>query len=165
MGIPGNKKKRVVIFALTRFYLPNAGSDEEAVSEADWGRERGAPRGRPAVTGTFPHQFRRIRIPPSGVLRETILLRFVHAGFPQQADQLVFARAKELKTFPLGGRWHGEAVTDEGKRGGFLSRNGKRGKVRRCSSDSVRRKPSVRQPLIRPSVRTGAPSPQGEGLR
>ena len=44
-----------------------------------------------------PRRFRRIRIPPSGVLRETILLRFVHAGFPQQADQLVFVGIPERK--------------------------------------------------------------------
>ena len=85
----------------------------------------------------------------------------MHIVFPQLPDKLVFAGTPQRKTFPLGGRWHGEAVTDEGKRGDFLSGNGKRGKVRRCSSDSVRRKPSVRQPLIRPSVRTGAPSPEG----
>ena len=28
--------------------------------------------------------------------------------------KLVFVRMRERKTFPLGGRWHGEAVTDEG---------------------------------------------------
>ena len=35
----------------------------------------------------------------------------------------------ERMTFPLGGRWHGEAVTDEGKRGDFLGDNDKRGKI------------------------------------
>ena len=86
---------------------------------------------------------------------------FVHIVFPQLPDKLVFAGTPQRKTFPLGGRWHGEAVTDEGKRGDFLSGNGKRGKVRRCSSDSVRRKPSVRQPLIRPSVRYLSTFPLG----
>ncbi len=67
----------------------------------------------------------------------------------------------QRNTFPLGGRWHGEAVTDEGKRGDFLGDNDKRGKIPKWYSCFPRRNPSVRQPLIRPSVRTGAPSPGG----
>ena len=35
----------------------------------------------------------------------------------------------QRKTFPRGGRWHGEAVTDEGKRGDFLGDNEKKGKI------------------------------------
>ena len=75
--------------------------------------------------------------------------------------KLVFVRMRERKTFPLGGRWHGEAVTDEGKRRDFLGDNDKRGKLPTWYSCFPRRNPSVRQPLIRPSVRTGAPSPRG----
>ena len=85
-------------------------------------------------------------------------------GFAQLSDQLVFDGMPERMTFPLGGRWHGEAVTDEGKRGDFLSGNEKKKIFRYCTFDSARRRISVRQPLIRPSVRTGAPSPEGEGL-
>ena len=85
-------------------------------------------------------------------------------GFAQLSDQLVFDGMPERMTFPLGGRWHGEAVTDEGKRGDFLGDNDKRGKLPTWYSCFPRRNPSVRQPLIRPSVRTGAPSPEGEGL-
>ena len=76
--------------------------------------------------------------------------------------KLVFVRMRERKTFPLGGRWHGEAVTDEGKRRDFLGDNDKRGKLPTWYSCFSRQNPSVRQPLIRPSVRTGAPSPWGK---
>ena len=75
-------------------------------------------------------------------------------GFAQLPDKLVFAGMPQRKTFPLGGRWHGEAVTDEGKRGDFLGDNDKRGKLPTWYSCFPRRNPSVRQPLIRPRGRS-----------
>ena len=48
-----------------------------------------------------------------------IVYHNVFFGIAQLPDKLEFVGMPERKTFPLGGRWHGEAVTDEGKRGGF----------------------------------------------
>ena len=62
---------------------------------------------------------------------------YVLIGISQLPEKLEFVGMRERKTFPLGGRWHGEAVTDEGKRRDFLGGNDKREKVRRCTPDSV----------------------------
>ena len=62
---------------------------------------------------------------------------YVLIGISQLPEKLEFVGMRERKTFPHGGRWHGEAVTDEGKRRDFLGGNDKREKVRRCTPDSV----------------------------
>ena len=109
-------------------------------------------------------------VSPSGMILKcwdegTRCLPFRKGAFgAAHVGKLVFVRMRERKTFPLGGRWHGEAVTDEGNRRDFLGDNDKRGKLPTWYSCFSRQNPSVRQPLIRPSVRTGAPSPKGEGL-
>ena len=62
---------------------------------------------------------------------------YVLIGISKLPEKLEFEGVRERKTFPIGGRWHGEVVTDEGKRRDFLGENDKREKVRRCTPDSV----------------------------
>ena len=109
-------------------------------------------------------------VSPSGMILKcwdegTRCLPFRKGAFgAAHVGKLVFVRMRERKTFPLGGRWHGEAVTDEGKRRDFLGDNDKRGKLPTWYSCFSRQNPSVRQPLIRPSVRYLSTFPPGEGI-